>query len=328
VHPGDVYVLWQEIVFSGGSHGGEIFFARSLDGGVTFGAPLNLSSSIAGDGKGRVSRESWHNGSLDLAIGSDGTLYAAWTEYEGPLWVTRSEDRGRSFATPGRVAGGGPAEPARAPALAVGPDDRVYLAWTVGEERNADVRIATSSDGGRTFAAPTIVARTKGYSDAPKVAVDHNGTVHLVHGESAAGPLDRQHVRYTRSRDGARTFEPARVISGLESKGMESEAFPALGLDGEGNVYLLWETYPDRRAPPRGLAIAHSRDGGETFGAPEMVPGSSDPRGGVNGSMQGMLTRKLAVDPTGALAVVNSAIRRNEGSRVWLMRGTPGPVRR
>ena len=31
--PSSVYVLWQEIVFSGGSHGGEIFFARSSDGG-------------------------------------------------------------------------------------------------------------------------------------------------------------------------------------------------------------------------------------------------------------------------------------------------------
>ncbi|MEE8220213.1 MAG: hypothetical protein V3R21_00495, partial [Woeseiaceae bacterium] len=35
----EVYILWQEIVFSGGSHGGEIFFARSTDGGKTFADP-------------------------------------------------------------------------------------------------------------------------------------------------------------------------------------------------------------------------------------------------------------------------------------------------
>ncbi|MHC4447344.1 MAG: hypothetical protein ACYSXF_06135 [Planctomycetota bacterium] len=29
--PIEVYLLWQEIVFSGGTHGGEIFFARSTD---------------------------------------------------------------------------------------------------------------------------------------------------------------------------------------------------------------------------------------------------------------------------------------------------------
>jgi hypothetical protein len=60
--PSRVYVLWQEIVFSGGSHGGEIFFARSTDGGRSFDTPVNLSGSIAGDGKGRLSAQSWHNG--------------------------------------------------------------------------------------------------------------------------------------------------------------------------------------------------------------------------------------------------------------------------
>jgi hypothetical protein len=77
--PIEVYLLWQEIVFSGGSHGGEIFFARSSDGGKTWSAPRNLSNDIAGSGKGRITPDYWHNGSLDLAMGPKGRLYAAWT---------------------------------------------------------------------------------------------------------------------------------------------------------------------------------------------------------------------------------------------------------
>lgn len=65
--PQDIYVLWQEIIFSGGSHGGDILFARSTDGGRTFRAPLNLSNDLAGSGKGRLTKDYWHNGSLDLA---------------------------------------------------------------------------------------------------------------------------------------------------------------------------------------------------------------------------------------------------------------------
>jgi hypothetical protein len=42
--PSDLYILCQEIVFSGGSHGGEIFFARSRDGGANFSEPLNFSN--------------------------------------------------------------------------------------------------------------------------------------------------------------------------------------------------------------------------------------------------------------------------------------------
>jgi hypothetical protein len=36
--PQAIYVLWQEIIFSGGSHGGDILFARSTDDGRTFSA--------------------------------------------------------------------------------------------------------------------------------------------------------------------------------------------------------------------------------------------------------------------------------------------------
>nr|MDQ3369983.1 glycoside hydrolase [Myxococcota bacterium] len=116
VHASDLYVIWQEIIFSGGSHGGDILVARSLDGGATFESPRNLSRSIGGDGKGRIDRDTWHNGSLDLTIGPDGTLYAAWTEYDGPLWFTRSQDRGATFEPPRQVTGDA-RRPARAPAL-------------------------------------------------------------------------------------------------------------------------------------------------------------------------------------------------------------------
>jgi hypothetical protein len=319
--PSEVFILWQEIVFSGGSHGGEIFFARSRDGGASFSAPLNLSNSINGDGKGRINKDSWHNGSLDLVIGPDGTLYAAWTEYDGPLWFSRSKDRGESFSKPARITGGRDTKPARAPALAVGPDNVVYLTWTVGEDDGADIRLTKSTDRGTTFGDAATVAKTRAYSDAPKVAVDRKGIVHVTLAESSGGPFDGYQIHYARSSDGGRTFEPAREISRPHPPSIESAAFPALNLDEQDNVYVLWELYPVWREQPRGLAIACSRDGGKTFTVPMIVPGSSDADGGSNGSHQGLLMRKLAVNPTGAVAVVNSSLKNNEKSRVWLMRG-------
>ncbi|MGH6690695.1 MAG: sialidase family protein, partial [Gammaproteobacteria bacterium] len=153
--PGAVLVLWQEIIFSGGSHGGDILFARSEDGGRTFSAPLNLSSSRAGDGKGRIRRNIWHNGSLDIAAGADGAVYATWTEYEGALWFSRSDDGGKRFSPPLRIAGSDD-RPARAPSVAPGPKRSVYLAWTVGEDYAADIRVAASADGGSSFGEPAI----------------------------------------------------------------------------------------------------------------------------------------------------------------------------
>lgn len=313
-----VYVLWQEIVFSGGSHGGDILFARSADGGKSFERPLNLSRSAAGDGKGRITRDIWDNGSLDLAVGADGAVYAAWTEYEGALWFSRSVDGGRQFSAPLRIAGGR-ARPARAPALAAGPAGTIYLAWTVGEDAAADIQLTVSTDGGSSFGAPRAVAPSPGYSDAPRLAVDPRGTLHLAYAESAAGPFEPSRILYTRSADGARTFEPPRAISPAGA------GFPALGADAKGNLYVLWELFADPRGYPRGLGFTVSRDGGRSFAPPAPVPGSADPAGGVNGSNQGFLMRKLAVNGRGAVAIVNSSLKPGERSRVWLMRGALQP---
>jgi hypothetical protein len=318
--PRHVYVLWQEIVFSGGSHGGEIFFARSTDDGRSFSRPINLSNTPAGDGKGRLTRDFWHNGSLDLALGPGGALYAAWTEYEGTLWFSRSTDEGATFSPPIRVAGGR-TDPARGPSLAVHTEGRVYLVWTIGEDPRADIRLATSSDGGRSFGEPQVLFRSPGHADAPKVAVDGKGVVHVVYAESPSGPLGQYHIQYARSTDGGRTFEAQREIPSLPTREFESASFPSLSVDTRGNVYVLWELFPDVQGRARGLGFAYSRDGRQTFSSPSLVPGTGDSASGVNGSLQGSLMRKLAANGAGAIAVVNSTFRKNRDSRVWLLLG-------
>ena len=316
-----VYLLWQEIVFSGGSHGGEILFARSIDGGRSFGAPINLSNTPAGDGKGRLNPDLWHNGSLDLALGSDGTLHAAWTEYEGVLRYSRSTDGGESFSRPLRVAGRR-ANPGRGPSLCVDAR-RLYLAWAVGEDPRADIHLAISTDQGRTFGPPRLHFKSKGHADAPKVAVDTKGVLHLAYAQSSGGPFGRYHIRYARSTDGGRSFEPAREISG-PLRGFESANFPSLSVDADGNVYMVWELFPDARGRPRGLGFAYSRDGGRTFSPPSLIPSTMDPERGFNGSRQGLLMRKLAVHGSGAIAVGNSTFRADEESRVRLLLGRTG----
>lgn len=318
--PEKLYLLWQEIIFSGGSHGGDMLFARSDDDGATFSEPLNLSRSTGGDGKGRINARVWHNGSYDLIAGPDGAIHAAWTEYDGPLWFSRSTDGGKSFSQPQHVAGGGNAAPVRAPSLALGRDGMVHLAWTTGENDNADIHVASLADGEAAFGAPAIVAPCKGYSDAPRLVMSPNGVLHLIYAQSNGGPFDRYHVMYTRSGDGKR-FDAPRTVSAPLPKGTESAAFPSFSIDDAGRLYVIYELFPDYREGPRGLGITVSSDGGTTFTAPALVPGSSDPGGGTNGSHQGLLTAKLAVNRHGQLAIVNSSLERGRQSRVRLMRG-------
>ena len=306
--PGDarkIFILWQEIIFSGGSHGGEMLFAYSEDGGSTFSTPRNLSNSVGGDGKGRINPELWHNGSYDLVVAEDGALYAAWTEYEGPLWFVRSTDGGRTFSSPLRIL---EPKPARGPTLAAR-NGAVYLAWTVGDDTSADIRVARSGDGGATFSQARIVERSKTYSDAPKLAIQGD-VLHLVY---AAG----RRIRYTRSADGAASFAPPRDLVSRDA------GFPSLGVDRNGGVYVVWERFADHRHRPRGLGFAFSRDAGRRFSPPGLVPGSVDAEGRWNGSFQGLLMKKLAVSGDGTVAVVNSALSDNASSRVWVVQSRP-----
>jgi len=151
--------------------------------------------------------------------------------------------------------------------------------------------------------------------------VDSKGTVHLAHAESPAGPFERYHIRYTRSDDGGATFEGPREISSPQAEPAESASFPMLDLDGAGNPYVVWELFPSREHRPQGLGFTHSNDGGRRFASPSAVPGSVNPALGFNGSRQGLLMRKLAVNESGAVAVVNSTFQRDEASHVWLIRG-------
>ncbi|AMO25598.1 hypothetical protein UC35_19870 [Ramlibacter tataouinensis] len=318
---GRLHTLWQEIIFSGGSHGGEILYAASDDGGQSFATPVNLSRSKQGDGKGRINRDVWHNGSLDIVAAPDGGVFAAWTEYDGRLWFTRSRDGGREFSPPLLVAGDPPARPARAPALAVSRSGAVALAWASGDDPAGDIQMALSGDGGHSFEAPRTVAVTPGYSDAPKVAFDGTGMLHVVYAESRGGPFDSSSIRHLRSDNGGRSFGAPREISHPLPPGYAGAAFPALGIDGHGRLVAIWELMRGSPARPYGLAIAIAEDGAH-FGAPQLIPGSVDPGGGPNGSTQGLLMSKLAVRADGEIAVVNSAVKVGSHSRVWLLRAS------
>jgi len=285
--PAVFHLLWQEIIFSGGSHGGDILYARSSDGGRAFSAPINLSRSPAGDGKGRTSREHWHNGSLDIAAGADGAAYAAWTEYEGRLLLAVSSDEGRTFTAPRHVAGTD-SRPTRAPTLAIAPDRTLYLAWTDG-----DIHLARSNDGGGTLDPQMTLGGEKTYADAPKIAVDAKGVLHLAYSQG-------KRVLYARSFDGGRSFEAPRQVG--------EGGFPSLALDGRGRVYLAWEL-------ERGVAFAASRDGGARFERRAPLPGSAD---APNGGLQGKLMSKLAVNAAGRVAVVHSSFRQGKESRISL----------
>ena len=218
----------------------------------------------------------------------------AWTEYDGALWLARSRDGGRSFTPPQRIAGDDK-RPARGPSLALG-GGKVWLAWTVGEDPDADIRVSSSLDDGASFSPPVLVGAKVARADAPRLGFDRDGRLHLVYMEGAA-------IRHVRSESPELAFGTPRTLS---ARG-EAAMAPQLAIDAQGRVHVAWES---------AQGLRYSRDGG----APVTVPHSEPAAGARQGSQQGMLGKKLAAGD-GMVALVNSSLARGRGSRVWVMQG-------
>jgi hypothetical protein len=131
-------------------------------------------------------------------------------------------------------------------------------------------------------------------------------------------------------RNGEERFAAPVTISRSPSERVESVNFPALALGGKDDLFVLWEMFPSPSGSewfpgasnrPQGLGYTYSSDGGQTFAAPSIIPGSFDPHQGFNGSLQGLLMQKLAANSRGDIAVVNSTFKPGQSSRIWLILG-------
>jgi len=191
--------------------------------------------------------------------------------------------------------------------------DTVYIAWAVGEDPSADIHVASSDDQGRSFGEPHVRVGGTGRADAPRLVVDREGRVHLVYAESPSGPAGSARIHYTHSPPGALRFEAPRAVG--------DGRFPQLALDGQGGLYVAWERVAGPGERPRGLGFSYSPDRGGAFSSPSVVPETDAPQRGFNSGLQGLFMKKLAVSPTGAVALAHSTHQPEETSRVWLLRG-------
>ena len=137
-----------------------IMFSRSTDGGVTFSNPKTIST---GGPSGTP-----HNQGVDIAVASDGTIYVAYTAFQGGgnsafngIAIVKSTDCGRKWTQPVFVGalndGQAPGVAFRTPTFAfVAVDDTdpntVYVAYQ-SIEGDYDIYVQRSTDGAATWEA-------------------------------------------------------------------------------------------------------------------------------------------------------------------------------
>lgn len=286
----DLYVEW-----IGCHRGSGIGFARSTNGGRTFGATQSLPGSYVSSCPKPCRFSSWDPA---IAVSRTGTVYAAFMVASNGVnrpVVDVSTNHGVSFRRLGNLpvpgTGGGVGDWGDRDFIAVGPSGRLYVTWDYGPSiaqlkivcakggscsftaGDLNAVVQTSSDGGRTWSAlhPISPGFPLSGADLAPIVVQPNGTLDVLY---QAFPTNHTTLAlspgaeyFTRSTDGGATWlAPVNLSSSVGTVSLtEWWIDGALSTDAKGNLYATWDTQSSTTDVGW---LATSKDGGATWSAP------------------------------------------------------------
>jgi predicted secreted protein with PEFG-CTERM motif len=248
----NVYVVWQ--MKTTGKY--QILFAKSTDGGATFGNPGIISNKPGDSSYPKIST-------------SGDNIYVAWsytaTNKDYDVLFSKSTDGGSTFSTPVNISNN--LGDSGLPQMAVS-GNNVYVTWENNGLGNFEVFVAKSADSGITFASPVNISNNMAPSGAPQIAASGNN-VYVVWMDRTPGNYD---IFVAKSNDAGSTFGmPVNVSNTPKDSGY------AQITASENNVYVVWtETISNKNYD---VFFAKSTDGGATFGIPVNVSNNVGPSG-------------------------------------------------
>jgi hypothetical protein len=227
---GDVYVVWLDGRDKSAPGTFNVYLARSTDKGLSFHKNV------------KVATDSCPCCRPSIAFGPDGKVYVAYrhvySDNERDVAVATSEDSGDHFRNPVRVnldrwhlLGC----PESGPVLAV-QNGRLIVVWYSAGSNRAGLRLAQSTDGGRSFRPPFAVDSDVTGANHPYLATTDDGRVALTFSgrtpskDGSWGPISSFIVSL--SPDGEVTV-PQRVPDSAAVDG-----HPTVTLDTAGNAFV------------------------------------------------------------------------------------------
>ncbi|MGH8614742.1 MAG: sialidase family protein [Gammaproteobacteria bacterium] len=274
----------------------QVLVARSDDGGLHFEPPVMVNSP-------QDHVVSYTASPTQVAVGLKGEVYVLyayndrdfkvpgnWKWGRGMLRLARSEDGGRSFGPPVEV-GGESVEGVRTTIemlnLFAAPNGDLYASWLDSREvfdylfaHHQDppddayppyqLRVARSSDGGRTFAKSVLVSKPTCGCCGTKVARGANGplyaTTRAQWKELKGSYDDVRDIFVSTSRDHGGTWSKAVKIHDDRFKISGCpDVTPGLAVDSRRRLHAAWYTGTDRHP---GIFYARSEDDGKSFSKP------------------------------------------------------------
>jgi hypothetical protein len=272
-----VYMVWmQDPDTAQESNTKEIMFSRSLNGGASFSAPVNLSNTPG------------HSQEARIAVDSAGTIHVVWDEASPSRHVAirRSFDGGASFDGQRSVAGVkmGPCPPGSIPSFCttypgVATDlstGAVYVTWhdfVVAGSGNPQVFFSRSLDGGNNFSAAKNISNAPIHAHCAAITVGPSGRILIAYEQIKQVNPHTHNAMFVQSTDGGTSFSTPKNLSNTPSWAISDYPWPAEAPNGA--IVVGWEDNSAGGEPDAVYAI--STDGGLSFSG--LVDLSNNPAG-------------------------------------------------
>src|SRR5258708_522184 len=266
---GNINAVWEDDT----ANNSNILFSRSMDGGVTFSTPTNVSKS------------SGLSFSPRIAVDTNGGVNVVWvdnTPGHQTIFFSRSTD-GVTFSTPVNISND-PSDSAN-PQIAADATGNISVVWE-NDTINLGVFYAHSTDGGVSFSSPLPLTTNTSGSFGPQLAVDATGNICVVWEDDFS---TRAHVSLSRSAD--KGAPPSTPQLNLSKNSTGNSTAPMIALDGGGNINVVWvDNSPGHFA----IFFTRSSDNGTTFSTAK----------GISNTSGDSANPQLAVDASGNVHVV------------------------
>lgn len=237
----NVYIVWRDIDSSVVPANPEIYFSRSLNGGVTFEAPQNISQSPGTSANPRIAASGQH---VYIAFGDTGGTFLAHSENGGETFLPKvnlTAAFGLQLGSSGWLAAAG---------------ENLYMVWRQNTGGADDIFMARFGSYGATLLGTQNVSESPSpaHSIDPVVFASGN-SVYVAWSDPVVGSSND--IYFRRSIDGGVGFGSVKNISNNDGL----SRFPSLAADGT-KVWLAWT---DRTLGNDEVLFARSADAGDSF---------------------------------------------------------------
>lgn len=265
----------------------DLYFARSLDNGRTWGTPALLKTNsatddgddtepdMATDGHGNWIVVWRSKDTLNSTIGHDCDILFAQSRDNGRSWSAPAALNKNAASDPGNWSSGDPGSLDYSPRIATDRQGHWVATWSIIDNRSgswsSSIKSAYSNDLGENWSQPLTVQQVSDFAvDRSSLATDSKGRWIACWGypDSSRGDSD---IMYAISDNNGANWTSAKPLNNNASKDYGNDVTPALATDGQGHWMATWsstDTLNNTIGLDWDILVSCSSDNGQSWSAP------------------------------------------------------------